>query len=155
MRLEEKVLELLLDKKLHISFVESCTGGMLASRLISVSGASGTIEQSYITYSNSAKEKMVGVSEETLKEAGAVSEACAMEMAFGGARVSQSDICVSVTGVAGPASEENKPVGLVYIGIYYKGMVRVIENRFSGDREQIRQSACDSAFENIIAILKA
>ncbi|MGN0160675.1 MAG: CinA family protein [Lachnospiraceae bacterium] len=155
--LEEKVLQTLLDHKLHISFVESCTGGLMAASLINVPGASGVIEQSFITYSNAAKHKMVGVSEEILDRFGAVSSETAIEMAKGGALVSQSDICVSATGVAGPDAEEGKPVGTVYIGIYMsnsgKDLERAYECHFKGSRQEIRMAAVQRAFEIILEVL--
>ncbi|MDD6572926.1 MAG: CinA family protein [Thermoflexaceae bacterium] len=143
--IEEKVLKLLLDNGLCVSFVESCTGGMLASSLINVSGASGAIEQSFVTYSDKAKHKLAYVKNSTLKKYGAVSAETAKEMACGGARRAKSDLCVSVTGVAGPGLEEGKPVGLVYIGFFYRGKVKAVECHFEGDRRQIREAAVQKA----------
>lgn len=148
--IEEKVLKLLLLKKLHVAFVESCTGGMLASCLINVSGASGVIEQSFVTYSDKAKHELVHVKKSTLKKHGAVSAKTAVEMARGGAKRAKSDVCVSVTGVAGPNTEEGKPVGLVYIGFFYMGKAKAVECHFEGSRRQIREAAVWKAFEMIL-----
>lgn len=153
MELAEQVLRFLLDNKLHISFVESCTGGMLASTLIGVSGASGAIEQSFVTYSNRAKQEMVGVSPITLEKYGAVSAQTAIEMAQGGAAKSGSEVCVSVTGNAGPSADEGKPVGLVYIGLYYKGETKAYELNLAGNRQEIRKAATENAFELLLKIL--
>lgn len=147
----KRALELLLSNKLHVSFVESCTGGMAASEFIGISGASGAIEQSFITYSNDAKHKMVGVNPATLEKNGAISYETACEMAEGGARQSGSDICISITGNAGPGVEEDKPVGLVYIGCYYDGKVTADEFHFEGTRQEIRRLAVQKALEKIIS----
>lgn len=146
---EEKVMQLLLAHKLHITFVESCTGGMLAARLINVSGASGVIEQSFITYSNKAKHILAGVKKSTLKKHGAVSRQTAKEMAEGGAKRAKCEVAVSVTGVAGPGTEEDKPAGLVYIGIFYKGKTKTIECNLEGDRQQVREMAVQRALKLI------
>ncbi len=109
--------EKLMAKDITISSAESCTGGMFAEKLTSVPGISAVFGRSFVTYSNEAKEEILGVKKETLKEHGAVSEETAMEMAKGLREVSGSRICVSVTGVAGPdGGTPEKPVGLVYIG---------------------------------------
>ncbi|MDO4860306.1 MAG: competence/damage-inducible protein A [Bacillota bacterium] len=109
--------EKLMAKNITISSAESCTGGMFAEKLTSVPGISAVFERSFVTYSNGAKEEILGVKKETLEKHGAVSEETAMEMAKGLRKVSGSRICVSVTGVAGPdGGTPEKPVGLVYIG---------------------------------------
>ncbi|MBQ1401092.1 MAG: nicotinamide-nucleotide amidohydrolase family protein, partial [Firmicutes bacterium] len=109
--------EKLMAKNITISSAESCTGGMFAEKLTSVPGISAVFGRSFVTYSNEAKEEILGVKKETLEKHGAVSEETAMEMAKGLRKVSGSRICVSVTGVAGPdGGTPEKPVGLVYIG---------------------------------------
>lgn len=152
--MEEEVVRLLRDKGLKISFVESCTGGLLCATLINVSGASGVIEQSFVTYSDRAKHKLAGVKKKTLREHGAVSKKTAKEMAKGGAKAAKSDICVSVTGVAGPDTEEDKPVGLVYVGIYYENQVKAYELRLGGTRGEIRKAAVQNAFALILDTIK-
>ena len=112
----------LMKQRLSISSAESCTGGMFAAALTSVSGISRVFDRSLVTYSNEAKMSELGVKEETLAAHGAVSEETAREMAEGLRRVSGSDICISVTGIAGPdGGTEEKPVGLVYIGACFQG----------------------------------
>lgn len=112
----------LLEKNLSLSSAESCTGGMFAAALTGISGISKVFDRSLVTYSNEAKMQELGVREETLKSYGAVSEETAREMAEGLYRVSGSDVCISVTGIAGPeGGSAEKPVGLVYIGAVYRG----------------------------------
>lgn len=151
--MEDEVVRVLKEGGLKISFVESCTGGMLSAALINVSGASAVIEQSFVTYSDNAKHKLVGVRKKTLRKYGAVSKKTAKEMAEGGAKKAKSDICVSVTGVAGPAAEEDKPVGLVYIGVYYRNRVRAYKYHLQGTRSEIRKAAVDKAFSLILETL--
>ena len=116
--LAEVVCRKLEDKGLSMSSAESCTGGMFASSIIDIAGASACFDRALVTYSNRAKVQELGVKEETLEKYGAVSEETAVEMAEGLRRVSGSDVCVSVTGIAGPdGGSDEKPVGLVYIGL--------------------------------------
>lgn len=140
--LEETIVQLLKEQKLTITTVESCTGGMLSARLTDVAGVSEVFKQGFVTYSNKAKRKFIGVKKMTLKKYTAVSEQTAWEMARGGAILTESDVCVSVTGYAGPDTGENKePVGLVYIGCNVKGQITVEEFHFSGERRSIREQA--------------
>ena len=115
------------ENGLTISFAESCTGGLLAKRVTDVPGASSVIGYSLVTYSNEAKEKLLGVSAQTLKDFGAVSEQCAKEMAIGMKKLSNSNIALSITGVAGPDESEGKKVGTIYIGIATDSKVEVKE----------------------------
>lgn len=144
--LEKSVVDLLLANGLTISTVESCTGGMLAARLINVPGVSEVFKSGYITYSNKAKRRLLGIKKNILLKHGAVSEEIAREMAKGAALVSKAEVTVSVTGVAGPdGGSEAKPVGLVYIGCNVCGRVTVRECHFSGDRAKIRENTVSSA----------
>lgn len=144
--LENVVGEMLCNKKLSISTVESCTGGMVAASLISYSGISDVFKEGAITYSNESKMKRIGVREETLDKYGAVSEETAREMAMGIAREANTDISISTTGIAGPGGgTEEKPVGLVYIGVFIKGNIIVERFNFTGDRERIRRKATMNA----------
>ncbi len=144
--LEKSVVDLLEANHLTVSMVESCTGGMLAARLINVPGASEVFKSGYITYSNKAKRKMIGVKRSSLEKYGAVSETVAKEMAKGAAMVSKSDVTVSVTGIAGPeGGSEKKPVGLVYIGCQVCGEVTVKEYHFAGNRNKIREASVSAA----------
>ena len=141
------VCEMLKQKNMCVSFAESCTGGLLAQSITSVPGASSVFSQSFVTYANSAKHSLLGVSEKTLDEYGAVSEQTAREMAKGALLVSGADVAVSVTGVAGPESDENgNPVGLVYIGLADSQNTYVKRFDFTGNREKIRMRACVSAY---------
>lgn len=120
----------LINKGITISVAESCTGGLFASMLIDVPGISAVFDRGMVTYSNRAKVHELGVSGESLKKFGAVSPQVAKEMAVGLAKTTDSDVCVSSTGIAGPTGGvEGKPVGLTYIGIYFKGDISVKEIR--------------------------
>ena len=114
---EFELIKTLLDKKSTVATAESCTGGMVAARLTSVSGASGAFKYGAVTYCNEAKNILLGVSTETLDEHGAISAETAKEMSEGIRKVMNADIGISVTGNAGPGAAENKPVGLVFIGV--------------------------------------
>lgn len=140
--LAETIVELLKEQKMTITTVESCTGGMVSARLTDVAGVSEIFKQGFVTYSNKAKRKILGVKKMTLKKYSAVSEQTAWEMARGGAKLTEADVCISVTGYAGPETGENgEPVGLVYIGCNVKGKIEVEEFHFSGDRKRIRELA--------------
>ena len=124
----EVVGKLLLKKHITVSCAESCTGGLFAAALTDIPGISEVFERGIVTYSNRAKVEELGVKSETLDKFGAVSPETACEMAAGLAEKTGSDLCISVTGIAGPGGgTSEKPVGLVYIGISYKGQVNVIE----------------------------
>ncbi len=141
------VFSLLKQKGLTVSFAESCTGGLLAAKLTDFAGASGVLRESYVTYCNAAKAKILGVDEALLEEKGAVSDAVCAAMAKGLSRISGADICVSITGVAGPDSDEKgNPVGLVYIGLCANGKTSVQELHFAGSRERIRNRAAMNAY---------
>lgn len=142
--LEEVVVKMLEQKKETIVAAESCTGGLLAARLINVPGASNVLNESFITYSNEAKIKYLGVKEETLREHGAVSEETAREMAEGVLKTSGADIGVGITGLAGPGGETGtKKPGLVYIGVCRGGHTEVKKYDLKGNREKIREvSVC-------------
>lgn len=140
--------EMLVNRNLTIATAESCTGGLLAGTLVNYPGISSVFMEGAVTYSNEAKMKRLGVKEETLERYGAVSEEIAREMAIGIARAASTDIGVSVTGVAGPGGgTEEKPVGLVYVGLYIKGEVKVKKLRMFGDRQKIRNRTVVSALD--------
>ena len=143
----EKLVKLLKKKNLTVTTAESCTGGMIASAIVSVAGASACFKEGYITYSNEAKKKLLGVREDTLKQYTVVSAQVAQEMAAGAAAAAQSSLAVSVTGVAGPDPDEEKPVGLVYIGCYLNGKTTVKECRFTGNRMENRLHTVETALE--------
>lgn len=144
--LEMAIAQLLAKHHLTVTTAESCTGGLLAGRLINVPGISENLKEGYITYSNEAKEKLLGVSHATLEQYGAVSEETVLEMASGGAKAANADICVSISGIAGPDGGTNeKPVGLVYMCCYCKGKTYVERNLYTGNRSKVREYAVASA----------
>ena len=140
--LEETAVRLLLEKHLTLTTAESCTGGMCASRIVNVSGASGTLMQGIVTYSNEAKEKYLHVKHETLLQHGAVSYETAYEMARGCVDVCGTDCGIATTGIAGPGGgTPEKPVGLVYISCALSGRIEVRELHLNGNRTEIRKAA--------------
>lgn len=144
--LEKAVVDLLIANKLTVSTVESCTGGMLAARLINVPGVSDVYKSGYITYSNKAKRRILGIKKGLLEKKGAVSEEVAKEMAKGAAAISRAEVAVSITGIAGPGGgTEEKPVGLVYIACDVCGKIKVRKCNFRGNRAKIRETAVSSA----------
>ena len=152
---EEKLVQLLTEKKLKISTAESCTGGLIAAAIVNVPGASEVFEEGFVTYSNDAKSRHLGVKKQTLDQYGAVSEETVSEMAEGCAKRTGADITIVSSGIAGPGGgTEDKPVGLVYIAFYYKGKVYVFKNIFSGDREQVRRQAVAKAINNAVDIIQ-
>lgn len=146
--LEQHVIGLLKRKKMTVTAAESCTGGLFASTLINVPGASEVLGESYITYSNEAKHKILGVKNKTLRNEGAVSEKCAEEMAKGAAKAANARAAVSITGIAGPdGGTDEKPVGLVYIGCYIDGRTWVKSYHMNGDRQKIREVTVKRALD--------
>lgn len=149
--LEEQVVSLLKEKHMQVSFAESCTGGLLAGRLVNVAGVSDVFKESYVTYANESKQGLLGVSEETLQNYGAVSRQTAEQMALGAAKRSGAQAAVAVTGIAGPdGGTASKPVGLVYIGCVVNGMITVTENHFKGSRAEIRTQTVDAALSLLL-----
>lgn len=137
--LAAKVVELLAEKNVKLALAESCTGGMLAAQLTSIPGASNVFMEGVVTYSNMAKMNRLGVKKETIEQFGEVSEQTASEMAQGLMKIENVDMGISITGIAGPGgATESKPVGLVYIGLNYKGKTKVQKLNLTGDRERIR-----------------
>ncbi|QQB74046.1 CinA family nicotinamide mononucleotide deamidase-related protein [Fusobacterium canifelinum] len=152
-RIENTIFECLNSgkKPLTISTAESCTGGMIASKLIEVPGISENFIEGIVSYSNEAKIKRLKVKKETLEKYGAVSEEVAREMLAG----LKTDVGISTTGIAGPGGgTKDKPVGLVYIGVKVKDEVRVFRRELKGDRNKIRQRAMMHTLYNLLKILK-
>ena len=153
--LDTVVARMLVESGLKISIAESCTGGLIASSLISYPGISSSLMEGCVTYSNEAKIHRLGVNKETLDKFGAVSRETAMEMATEIAKSLGVDIGISTTGIAGPNGEsEKKPVGLVYFGVYNRGEVYSIKRIFTGDRNMVRNRATKFALNEIRLILK-
>jgi len=154
--LEAAILDLMRQRKLKIAVAESCTGGMICSRFVSVPGSSDVLERGYITYSNDAKRELLGVSEETLNQHGAVSAETAREMAHGARERASVDLGLAVTGIAGPSGGSvEKPVGLVYIGISDSTGTDTVRYQFAGDREDNRRRATLAALTLIYNRIKS
>ena len=147
-----------LEKKLTVTTAESCTGGMIASSIVSVSGSSAIFKSSVVTYSNEMKSKILNIPLKSLNENGAVSKVIAYSMAYNVLDLMNSDISIAVTGIAGPGGgSKNKPVGLVYIGIGTKQNIVTKRYLFKGNRLKIRQETTLEALKlsnKIIEIYK-
>lgn len=153
--LEQYVVQLLAEQNLTITTAESCTGGLIAGTLVNVAGASDVLNEGYVTYSNEAKHRLLGVRENTLEEYGAVSAQTAREMAVGAARAAKADVALSSTGIAGPGGgSSEKPVGLVYIGCYVNGSVQVKECHFHGTRMENRIHTVEEVLKLAAEMLK-
>lgn len=152
--LEGVVVELLKEQDKIISVAESCTGGMVASRLVNVNGSSTVFKEGLVTYANEAKMKYLDVSEETLRDFGAVSPETAKEMCDNLYQKTDADITISITGIAGPnGGSEDKPVGLVYFGINHKGETSLYRKVFTGNREMVRLRATIFALNMVRKVL--
>ncbi|HEY3278301.1 MAG TPA: nicotinamide-nucleotide amidohydrolase family protein [Syntrophorhabdaceae bacterium] len=152
---EEKVGALLREKEMKISVAESCTGGLLAKLITDIAGASDYFEMGVITYSNRAKETILGVPGELLARMGAVSNEVAAAMADGVRRLASADISLSVTGIAGPGGgTPEKPVGTVFVGLAWAGKSHVRKFLFQGDRGEIRAKTAEEALNLLYACLK-
>ncbi len=145
--IQETVAKILIDKKVTIAVAESCTGGLVAAKLIEYPGISEVLLEGAVTYSNEAKKRRLGGKNETFSAYVAVSVETAAEMAKGIAMTSGADIGVSTTGVAGPGPSEGKPEGLVYVGVYMGGKSYVKELHLAGKRNVIRERAAYSALD--------
>ena len=152
--LESVLIEKMKSKRLTLSAAESCTGGLFMAHMINVSGASSVIDRSFITYANEAKEECLCVSSHTLEKFGAVSKETAREMAIGAAKAANSDVAISITGIAGPlGGTKEKPVGTVYLGCFYKGDTHVILFSGNGTREEIRTQTVQMAKNLLFQVL--
>ncbi|WP_331681767.1 nicotinamide-nucleotide amidohydrolase family protein [Romboutsia sp.] len=137
--IEEKVAKILVDKSMTISVSESCTGGLVSAHLINYPGISSVFMEGCVTYSNESKISRLGVKKETLDKYGAVSKETAKEMAEGIAKNFKTNVGLSTTGIAGPqGGSDEKPVGLVYVGIHINGETTVKKFLFNGNRQEIR-----------------
>jgi PncC family amidohydrolase len=136
---------------LTVAVAESCTGGAVAARIVSVAGSSNYLLGGVVAYSNEAKRRLLGVSAEILDTRGAVSAECAAAMAEGARRAFGADVAVSTTGIAGPAgATARKPVGLVYIGLATPTGTHVDEHHFPGDRAAVIAAATDAALRLLL-----
>ena len=136
------LLDLLREKKLHISTAESCTGGMIAASLTAIAGSSDVVNGGVVSYTNEIKHNVLGVKTETLEKFSAVSEECTREMAEGVAKLLNTEVSVSVSGYAGPTGgTDEKPVGTVCFGFYVQGQLSSATKHFIGDRANVRREA--------------
>ena len=154
-KLSLKIVKLLTKKKLTVSFAESCTGGLLASSITSISGSSKVFNIGLVTYSNNAKVKLLQVPKKTITKYGAVSYETCLSMVKNLSKISKSNISISITGVAGPnGGTKEKPVGLVYIGLKKGSKTIIKKNLFkSKKRVSIQKATVNQALKMILNIL--
>ncbi len=152
----KSLIRLLTKKKLKISFVESCTGGLLASAITSFSGASKVFDLGLVTYSNQTKIKILKVNKKIIRKHGAVSRECCLAMVNNLSKISKANINVSITGIAGPnGGTKQKPVGLVYIGVKKGNKIQVNECFFkSKKRSSIQKATVKKALGLILNFTK-
>ena len=152
--LSEKLGRSLIGKNWTVSCAESCTGGGIGYAITSVSGSSAWFNQGFITYSNEAKQQMVGVRAQTLRDYGAVSEQTVAEMAAGSAEKAQAQVGVAVSGIAGPdGGSTEKPVGTVWFGFFVDGKLATDVQVFAGDRHQVRELTVQHALQKLLQLI--
>ena len=152
----KSLIRVLTQKKLKISFAESCTGGLLASTITSISGASKVFNLSLVTYSNKAKINILKVNKNIIKKYGAVSHECCYAMVKNLSRISKANINVSITGIAGPkGGTKQKPVGLVYIGVKKGNKILINKCLFkSKKRSSVQKATVKKALDLILRVVK-
>ena len=152
----KSLIKILAKKKLKISVVESCTGGLLASKITSTSGASKVFNLGFVTYSNQAKIKILKVNKNIIQKYGAVSHECCSMMVNNLSKISKANVNVSITGIAGPkGGTKSKPVGLVYIGIKKGNKISVNKCLFkSKKRSSIQKATVNKALNLILRAVK-
>ncbi len=152
----KSLIRVLNKKKLKISFAESCTGGLLASSITSINGASKVFNLGLITYSNQAKIKILKINKNIIKKYGAVSHECCLAMVQNLSKISKANINVSITGIAGPkGGTKQKPVGLVYIGVKKGNKIEVNKCLFKGkERSSIQKATVKKALKLIFRAIK-
>ena len=155
MSLNKKIVSILIKKKLKLAIAESCTGGLLSSSIISISGASKVFSLGLVTYSNQAKINILKVPKKIIQKHGAVSVQCCLSMVNYLSKISKSKVCISVTGIAGPkGGSKQKPVGLVYIGIKKGNKVKINRYLFKKKgRSNIQKAAVRKCLNTILTIL--
>ena len=153
--IEEKLIALLKEKNMTLATAESCTGGLISSKITNVPGASSVYVGSAVTYSNEMKQRLLQVSADTLEKYGAVSSQTAYEMALGAWKNLKADAAVAVTGIAGPGGgTPEKPVGLVYVGVCVKGETHTLELNLRGSRDMVRARTCSMALLELFKTLR-
>ena len=152
----KSLVKKLIKKKLKISFAESCTGGLLASSITSISGSSKIFNLGLVTYSNQAKIKFLKVNKNIIKKYGAVSHECCSAMVNNLSKISKANINVSITGIAGPkGGTKLKPVGLVYIGIKKGNKIQIFKHLFKNKkRSSIQKSTVRKALDLVLRVIK-
>ena len=152
----KSLVKILIKKKLKISFAESCTGGLLASSITSISGSSKIFNLGLITYSNQAKIQVLKVNKNIINKYGAVSHECCLAMVNNLSKISKANINVSITGIAGPkGGTKQKPIGLVYIGIKKGSKIQIIKCLFkSKKRSSIQKATVKKAIDLVIRVAK-
>ncbi len=148
----EKIKKILITKKYKISVVESCTGGLLASQLTKLSGSSKFFNLGLVTYSNNSKKSLLRIPNKLIKKYGAVSSKCCFQMVKNLNKISKSQVCISITGIAGPkGGSKQKPVGLVFIGIKVGKDIRVNKYQFKNkSRSYIQKSSVNKSLKLIL-----
>jgi nicotinamide-nucleotide amidase len=155
-RLAKQVGKALKSRGIVLATAESCTGGGISFTITKVAGSSEWFDRGFVTYSNTSKEEMLGVSPHTMKNHGAVSETTAREMAEGALQYSRAQITLAVTGVAGPTGgTPEKPVGLVWFAWVSKGKAKTVCHHFTGDRDAIRVKATRIALQGVLDLLNS
>ena len=150
----ESVSRILISNGWYIACAESCTGGWVAKMLTDLAGSSRWFERGYVTYSNRAKQEMLGVSAATLETVGAVSEEVVQQMALGACKNATTQVSLAISGIAGPSGgSKDKPVGLVWFGWCIQGTVKTHSAVFNGDRNAVRQQAVEVAIEKLLDFL--
>lgn len=150
-----KVVDLLIQRGWHISFAESCTGGLCCGSLVDVPDASKVLDMSFVTYADFAKERLIGVSEDTIAKYGVVSEEVAYEMSIGAAKTAQSEVGVGITGIAGPTgATKNKPVGMVCFGFNINSKVYTFTQYFGEiGRNNVRRKSVEFVYEKLAELI--
>lgn len=153
--MQKSVVNKLIEKGWHISFAESCTGGLAAAALVSVADASRVLDVSFVTYANDAKVKYLGVSEDSIEEFGVVSEEVAEQMAAGAAEEAGSEIGIGITGIAGPdGGTPEKPVGMVCFGFSINDTVHTFTKQFGNiGRNEVRQKSVEFVYATLLELL--
>ena len=147
----KELVDKLIEKNLKITSAESCTGGLFAASITSISGSSGCFEGSFVTYSNEIKNKIINVKKETLSNFGAVSKECVIEMSENSRKIMNADISIVISGIAGPnGGSDDKPVGLVWICLSADNYTKPYKNIFSGDRDKIREASVIFALDLVL-----
>ncbi len=153
--IQDTLVQLLMEKGWHISFAESCTGGLAAARIVDVANASRVFDLSFVTYANEAKTSLLGVSSESIEKYGVVSEEIVKEMAAGVAKRANSEVGVGISGIAGPSGgSEKKPVGTVCFGFFVDGGISTYTKHFGNiGRNNVREASVQFVYETLLKLL--